>query len=92
LTVHRKRQKFRNMGMACFDYNHIISLWGHIKWVVYETEIDNRNEFWDKIQNGSNEIRNNLEIFDSVRSSLRRRARVRLQANGRRFEHLGPVS
>jgi hypothetical protein len=45
----------------------------------------NRNELWNRIQNGSNEI---IEIFDSVRNSLRRRAHACLQANDRRFEHL----
>jgi hypothetical protein len=52
---------------------HWIFIFGviFIKWVVYETEIDNENELCNRIQNGLNEIRNNLEIFDSVRNSIR---------------------
>jgi hypothetical protein len=41
----------------------------------------NRNELWKIIKIGSNEIRNNLEIFDSVRNSLRRRASACLEEN-----------
>jgi hypothetical protein len=59
--------------LGLLTLTHWIFIFGviFIKWVVYETEIDNRNELCNRIQNGSNEIRNNLEIFDSVRNSIR---------------------
>ena len=63
-------------------------LWGHLKELVYETEVQRREELWPRIVDGCNKIRHIPGIFERVRGNLMRRAQACINANGGHFEQL----
>lgn len=62
--------------------------WGHMKTLVYSQAINNRQELWHQIQNASQYIRNQPNIFFKVRHSLSKRIRKCIDVDGGHFEHL----
>ncbi|KAK4321743.1 hypothetical protein Pmani_007481 [Petrolisthes manimaculis] len=63
-------------------------LWGHLNSRVYATQINTRQELWQRVQEACSEIRNTPRIFERVRQSLLRRAHACINEGGRNFEHL----
>jgi hypothetical protein len=62
--------------------------WGHVKSIVYATDVPDVNELRNLILLASDQIRNNVDVFENLRTGLLRRARLCIQLDGRRFEHL----
>lgn len=63
-------------------------LWGHLKSVVYETEVPTVEELQIRIDNACSMIRRDRTIFAKVRHSLLRRAEMCIETRGRHVEHL----
>lgn len=62
-------------------------LWGHLKTLVYNSQIDTVDELRLKILNGIETIRQTPGIFERVRQSFRRRLDACIENNGGHFEH-----
>lgn len=63
-------------------------LWGHLKSLVYETEVQSIEDLQLRIQNSCRAILNTPGIFERVRRSLLRRAEACILVQGRHFEQL----
>ena len=63
-------------------------LWGHIKSLVYETEVTTCEDLWCRVQDSVENIRNTPGALECVRQSLLRRAAACIEQGGRNFEHL----
>lgn len=63
-------------------------LWGHMKAIVYKTDINTREELLEKIQEAANVIKNNQETFPKVRRYLLKSLRKCIEVNGGHFQHL----
>lgn len=63
-------------------------LWGHLKNMVYHSEVTTPDELRERIQTGFDHLRNMPGICQRVRSSLSRRLAVCIESNGGHFEHL----
>lgn len=63
-------------------------LWGHIKNVVYATEVQTVDDLWQRIQAACTDLRQNPNVFERVRNSFLRRAEVCIQVHGGHFEQL----
>jgi hypothetical protein len=62
--------------------------WGHVKSIVYATDVPDVNELLNRILLASDQKRNrNVDVFENLRTNLRR-APLCIQLDGRRFEHL----
>ena len=61
-------------------------LWGHLKDLVYQTEVPDVEELRRRIIHGCQTIRETPGIFQRVRESFVRRANVCLNAGGEHFE------
>jgi hypothetical protein len=59
-----------------------------VKPIVYATDVPDVNELRNRILLASDQIRNNVDVFENLRTGLLRRARLCIQLDGRRFEHL----
>lgn len=70
------------------DHNPLdFFFWGCLKTKVYVTPVTTREELWQRILRGSNEIRQS-EYFWHVQRTLVQRARACIRANGSHFENL----
>jgi hypothetical protein len=56
--------------------------------IVYATDVPDVNELLNRILLVSDQIRNNVDVFENLRTGLLGRARLCTQLDGRRFEHL----
>ena len=63
-------------------------LWGHLKGIVYATDVDTQEGPWHRVQDAATLVRNSPGVFERVRSSLLRRANACVGANGSHFENL----
>lgn len=63
-------------------------LWGHLKAKVYKTSIETIEQLREKIEIACMEIRQTPRIFQRVRKSLKRRARLCIEMDGGHFEQL----
>ena len=63
-------------------------LWGHMKGLVYATEVTTRDELLDRIHEAAAAIHHTPEQLGRVRSSLLRRAETCLRVQGAHIEHL----
>lgn len=62
--------------------------WGHMKNIVYATEVETRAELLERIHLAGNLLRQNeFEILRATQN-IKRRARICIQQNGNLFEHL----
>jgi hypothetical protein len=50
--------------------------WGHVKSIVYATDVPDVNELRNRILLASDQIRNNVDVFENLRTGLLRRARL----------------
>lgn len=73
----------RSPDLTCLDY----FLWGYIKALVYETTINSAEELVARIVAAAGEVKDTPNVFDKIRSSMRRRCEACITANGRNFEH-----
>ena len=62
--------------------------WGHMKVLVYATDIPDIECLHQRIADACETIRNTNGIFNRVRESMVRRARACIDADGGHFEHL----
>lgn len=63
-------------------------VWGHVKGIVYATQINTRDELTERIQNACNELRNDPIKIGAAVNSLIRRCNKCIEAGGMHFEHL----
>lgn len=62
-------------------------LWGHLKQLVYEVEITDRNQLIQRIHEAATRIRNSINLL-RIQENLVRRCELCIQAGGLSFEHL----
>lgn len=63
-------------------------LWGHMKTIVYEREVNNIDELRARITAAADSIRENQNVFERVRDNWIRRCRVCVEFGGQHIEHL----
>ena len=63
-------------------------LWGHLKTLVYDTPIRDREDLLARIRNGCDVIRNTPGILARTRRSIIRRTRLCIEERGGHFEQL----
>jgi hypothetical protein len=44
--------------------------WGHVKSIVYTTDVPDVNELRNRILLASDQIRNNVDVFENLRTGL----------------------
>ncbi|KAJ8933048.1 hypothetical protein NQ318_000728 [Aromia moschata] len=70
------------------DFNPLdFCAWGYMKSLVYEHEINTREELWQKINNAAVPLRNE-QLFFKIRRSFNKRVHKCIEVNGHHFEHL----
>ena len=74
----------RSPDLTCLDF----FLWGYIKSMVYETDIDSEENLVACIVSAEAEIRETPGIFGRVQQNMARRCTVCLDVNCREFQHL----
>ena len=74
----------RSPDLTCLDF----FLWGYVKSMVYETDIDSEEDLVAHIVSTAAEVRETPGIFGRVRQSMASRCTVCLDVNGRVFQHL----
>lgn len=62
-------------------------LWGHLKTLVYATEVQSREDLWRRVCDACEQIKRNPRILERVRESMLRRVQACLEAHGGHFEH-----
>lgn len=69
------------------DFNPLdYFLWGHLKSIVYKTPVRNEEQLWRRIQDATNDIRNDEEVMQRVLFNLIRRLNLCMDVNGQNFE------
>lgn len=63
-------------------------IWGALKTKVYEVQIDNSEQLWNRIQNAVDELRVNDDILRRVHLNFLRRIDLCIDEGGRHIEHL----
>lgn len=63
-------------------------MWGHLKVLVYATEIANEETLHQRIVDACETIRNRHGIFERVQQSMIRHVHACIEAGGGHFEHL----
>ena len=63
-------------------------LWGHLKLLVYEADIPDKETLHRRVMEACETIRHNPGVFERVRQSMIRRVHAFLEARGGHFEHL----
>ena len=74
----------RSPDLTCLDF----FLWGYMKSMVYETDVDSEEDLVARIVSAAGRIRETPGIFGRVREIKARRFTVCLDVNGREFQHL----
>ncbi|KAJ4431060.1 hypothetical protein ANN_19653 [Periplaneta americana] len=82
-ALARRLYQERYPQRQCPDY-----LWGHLKSLVYSYPVPDLESLRNRIVACSEDIRNTPGVWDRVRSSMRHRCEVCIQAGGGHFEHL----
>lgn len=72
----------RSPDMNPLDY----FLWGHMKTIVYRTDVENAEDLQQRILAAGEEIRNTPGVFERVRSNFHRRLEACMQAHGGHFQ------
>lgn len=63
-------------------------IWGALKTKVYEVQINNPEQLWNRIQNAVNALRQNPNVLRRVKFNFLRRVDLCLNENGGHIEHL----
>ena len=71
------------------DFNPIdFCLWGWVKCIVYQTEVESENDLRTRIDNAFVRIKNVPQVFENIRNSYNKRLNQCIAMNGGHFEHL----
>ena len=77
----------RSPDLTCLDF----FLWGNMKSMVFETNIDSEEDLVARIVSAAAEVRETPGIFGRVRQSMARRCTVCMDVKGRVFQHFVPL-
>ncbi|PSN44561.1 hypothetical protein C0J52_12439 [Blattella germanica] len=63
-------------------------VWGHVKSLVYATEVNSLEELRLRIEAAFQNVQNTPGLPERIRNSFQRRVQCCIQMHGQHFEHL----